>query len=508
MKLSIQLSTFALMILFPVAIGFAQESGTGNESDASTDTRSAEEVDAQQEGEARPTESLTQQVRQMIVNGEIRDAVAQIEAYIAGHKQEIDSLQVQQSYAMVVTGFTRTRNPREAYKTMKQLLDFQINRLDSGDENIRPSGNVRTLLATAPLIGKADEINGVIDRALAAVEAATADSTDSQRIIELVNLRSIKALALIREEKRDEAVELLLSEHATVKKLFEENPEDEMILAVYVRSLSNLMRLTGDEKDGEDFYAEHQAILRERLDQKPDNISFAAQYIAGLVFEVNRTLVDQPEQALELVKEGETVLGKLEEVNENGARALQNVQQQLTALKRRGEARLVVVELIDKPAPGLDADYWLNGAELADADRQGKVVMLDFWAVWCGPCIRTFPKLKDLHENYHDQGLQIIGVTRHFGIGWDEESETPRRERGIDAESENQAIEAFMQKHELPYPSIVTPQQSAMNTDYGVSGIPHVVLIDKKGNVRMIKVGATEENAKELEAKIRELLAE
>jgi len=57
---------------------------------------------------------------------------------------------------------------------------------------------------------------------------------------------------------------------------------------------------------------------------------------------------------------------------------------------------------------------WVNGKPLTDKDLKGKVVLLDFWAVWCGPCIATFPHLRDWHEKYSDKGLVIIGYTSYY----------------------------------------------------------------------------------------------
>jgi hypothetical protein len=69
-------------------------------------------------------------------------------------------------------------------------------------------------------------------------------------------------------------------------------------------------------------------------------------------------------------------------------------------------------------------------------------------------------------------------------------------------------LEEFMKHHELRHPTIVTPKESKLQNQYGVTGIPHAVLIDRKGNVRMIKVGSGEANAKALHDMVQTLLAE
>ena len=73
-------------------------------------------------------------------------------------------------------------------------------------------------------------------------------------------------------------------------------------------------------------------------------------------------------------------------------------------------------------------------------------------------------------------------------------------------EQERQTLASFLEHHQLEHPVIVTPDGSKMNDDYGVQGIPHVVLIDQDGVVQLVKTGAGEATAKAIEAKIKELL--
>ena len=71
-------------------------------------------------------------------------------------------------------------------------------------------------------------------------------------------------------------------------------------------------------------------------------------------------------------------------------------------------------ELVGKPAPKLGTGQWLGAEGQPLADKKGKVVLLDFWATWCGPCIRVIPDLEQMHKELSPKGLEVIGVTREY----------------------------------------------------------------------------------------------
>ena len=74
-----------------------------------------------------------------------------------------------------------------------------------------------------------------------------------------------------------------------------------------------------------------------------------------------------------------------------------------------GRRSILVVETISQPTFPLEVEAWVNGNALTDKELEGKVVLIDFWAVWCGPCIATFPHLREWRDKYSDKGLVIIG---------------------------------------------------------------------------------------------------
>jgi len=168
--------------------------------------------------------------------------------------------------------------------------------------------------------------------------------------------------------------------------------------------------------------------------------------------------------------------------------------------------------LIGKAAPDFKADFALNGKVQNLADLKGKVVLLDFWAVWCGPCVATFPHLRDWTSNYKDKGLVIVGVTGYYErFGFDKEKgKLTKATDKLTKEQEQDMLKDFAAHHKLGHLllSLGKEEKQKLYEDYKVTGIPTAVVIDRKGVVRLVKVGSGEENAKSIEAEIKKLIAE
>ena len=138
--------------------------------------------------------------------------------------------------------------------------------------------------------------------------------------------------------------------------------------------------------------------------------------------------------------------------------------------------------IIGKPAPSFKL-LDLNGKEVSSSSYKGKVVILDFWATWCPPCVKEIPHFIELYDKYKDQGLEIIGIS------------VDQQGTGI--------VKAFKQRYKINYPILMADRQVA--TAYGnIRSIPTTFVIDKSGNIQRVYVGYRDKAV--FEADIKELL--
>jgi peroxiredoxin len=151
----------------------------------------------------------------------------------------------------------------------------------------------------------------------------------------------------------------------------------------------------------------------------------------------------------------------------------------LAALPARAGEAAVGRTAHDLALPGL-AD------PISLAQFRGQVVLLDFWASWCGPCAQSFPWLESLHLRLRDRGFTVLGVN---------------------VDKQRKKADAFLSGRPVSFPVAFDPQGGAAAA-YTLPGMPTSYLIDRRGVLRRIHTGFRPGEIAELEAFIQCLLAE
>ncbi len=232
------------------------------------------------------------------------------------------------------------------------------------------------------------------------------------------------------------------------------------------------------------------AKIQAKLDQGPvteDSLvgelkefdALIAKYKSRKTEEVAHILLSEAALYVQVLRQPEKASARLRELKdefsetESGKLAVKFLQDD--------ERRAAAKNLVGRAAPELHFS-WASRAGLKTlADVKGKVVVLDFWATWCGPCVASFPEMRELVSRYQDFPVAVIGVTsiqgRVMGL------EPAVIDCQDDPEKEKRLMTDYIKAKDLTW-TVALSDEPVFNLDYGVEGIPHMVILAPDGTVR------------------------
>jgi thiol-disulfide isomerase/thioredoxin len=154
--------------------------------------------------------------------------------------------------------------------------------------------------------------------------------------------------------------------------------------------------------------------------------------------------------------------------------------------------------LIGKKAPGFTFLHVYNADSTLTLEKlQGKVVMLDFWATWCLPCIVGFAEAHRIYDDYKTKGFEILGITSLQGEYHDRDAGISEgtKEKPLGKAREIELTGQFIKKHNIVWPCGIS-DRSVIDPSYKIGPIPTFVLVDRSGVVRFIQAGVGQEQQK------------
>ncbi|MEE8155654.1 MAG: TlpA disulfide reductase family protein [Phycisphaerales bacterium] len=284
---------------------------------------------------------------------------------------------------------------------------------------------------------------------------------------------------------------------AYILELYQSHPDHEKTVELMQQRWAPLI---ADEQLGEVIAAEMAAVIKDSPDSE---LAGAARFTTARA-SVQKNLwgsetanIDQATEAAETFiaampqdDRGAQLLSYLARAHEDGSderiavnnRITKNYPDSAAAKFLLGKYRQA--EGIGEPFE-LEFTDAITGTTISSEGLKGQVVIVDFWATWCGPCVAEMPHMKELYAKYHDEGVEFIGISL----------DQPEEDGGLEA------LKKYVDENEIAWPQYYQGNgwASEFSTSWGINGIPTLFAVDKRGNLHTVQArGKVEELIHEL----------
>lgn len=465
-----------------------------------------------------PTGELFRKVSEMIAAGNVRDAVAEVDRFQQANPGPEHSQDIHQCRQLLYQAFVRISSFRDAWDELKKLLDYELADLSDPISLESAPGTISAMMPLAGQTARNPETFALIESAEAKYQAlAEANPTGIARQL-LSQLRMVKGSSLIQINEYEKAMAVFREEVARLREMRAGNAGDENIKKLYFQAIAQLGINSKDLTERDPALAEYQEFVTENLKLDSQNPEWLRMYVAVISARIDARLV-RPERIGEPVKVAEQDI--IDKLFANGKEVISafpatepQVRQLVAALTGAlmqleivVKANAKIPELIGKPVANPAIKGWVNGADPGDAGRKGKVVLFSLWSGGAPATGEVIDFNKKLLEKFAGSDLVVLGVTQYYNLRWHEESGTLLQARSlVPPEDEEVSLEKFLAKREATWPVMLVEAGLSLVESFGAGSLPHFVLVDKQGNIQMIRVAFNDNVKADLEAKIAELL--
>lgn len=323
--------------------------------------------------------------------------------------------------------------------------------------------------------------------------------------------QSVRGFQLERLARKDfAAADAILEEECRAARAkFDADPDSVQTVRRWVthcQARSQLARLNGHPEVAEQIETELRSTVRRLAESHPDSAAHFALLVEMRGVEVSRLIEKDPDGAnhlrAEIRREIETSKFAADPAIARASKSLDGYD---ASIKRSRFRR----DLIGQPAPPFDVARWVHGDPVSAESLQGKVLLLEFWSPTRAASVAAFSRLNALHEEFHDKGLEIIGVARISGAVWDPVRKRPESiPHNATIDTEATLLEAVAQHHQHCFPTVLVPQKTSFYDAYGVVVVPHSIVIDRQGKIRLTQRVPDEAGVRTIRETIESLLAE
>lgn len=204
----------------------------------------------------------------------------------------------------------------------------------------------------------------------------------------------------------------------------------------------------------------------------PFEVPFRDRVLLALTLADLYVLSDRPARARSLLVDERAFAERIRELIEQSGSPDQ-IEAASTGCAQLAD-RATQLDLLAQPAPEIDVAEWVQGPPTTLAALRGRVVLIEFWARWCRPCVSILPTLAELQERYGERGLTVLALTR-YGTAEDGGADDRARERDLIGR---------LVADQCPHVTVAIAPDGRVQEMYGANRMPSIVLVDRAGNVQ------------------------